>query len=266
MNTDKKEERPCLSYPCSSVSIRGQIRFGSCGAVAQPDSSAPPNRGAHGKSARSGCQWLGLTLLLLPAILSAQTNDWKIVPGERVGPISRASTLATLQQRFRASNVREQTIVGAEGAELRGAIVYPDNPARRLAIVWGQGESTGHPEDVEICYKQESGGACEWKTAQGITLGTSLVQLERLNGHLFHLAGFGWDYGGMVLAWDGGRLEALQAGGLSLELLPDPKTIEQPDRLAAYKQVQGDHRFSSGHPAMRALNPRVSAIHCGFAR
>jgi hypothetical protein len=53
---------------------------------------------------------------------------------------------------------------------------------------------------VEICYKQESGGACEWKAAHGITLGTSLVQLERLNRHPFTLAGFGWDYGGRVLA------------------------------------------------------------------
>jgi hypothetical protein len=201
----------------------------------------------------------------------AQVNDWKIVPGERVGPITRASTLASLQQQFGAANVREQAILGAEGAELPGAIVYPDTPERRLAIVWGtaDGNPTGnpalHPEDVEVCYKQEPGGACQWKTAQGITLGTSLVQLERLNGHLFHVAGFGWDYGGMVLSWDGGRLETLKAG-LSLELQPDPATLTQPDVLNSYKQVQGDHRFSSGHPAMRALNPRVSAIHFGFAK
>jgi hypothetical protein len=70
----------------------------------------------------------------------------------------------------------------------------------------------------------------------------------------------------MVLAWDGGRLEDLKAGGLSLELLPNPKTWMQPEATKNYKQVEGDHRFSSGHPAMRALNPRVSAIHCGFAR
>jgi hypothetical protein len=114
-----------------------------------------------------------------------------------VGPITRASTLASLQQQFGAANVHEQAIPGAEGEESPGAIVYPDNPARRLAIVWGQGESVGHPEFVEICYRQEYRGPCEWKTAQGIALGTSLMQLERLNGHLFPLAGFA----GTVAAW-----------------------------------------------------------------
>jgi hypothetical protein len=205
-------------------------------------------------------------LLLLPLAMAAQVNDWKIIPGERVGPITSASTLASLRAQFGAANVREQAILGAEGNESPGAIIYPDTPTRRLAIVWGQGESAGRPADLEVCYKQEPGGACEWKTAQGITLGTSLVQLERLNGHLFHIAGFGWDYGGVVLSWDGGRLEALRAGGVGLELNPDPKTIERPEAMNSYKQVQGDHRFSSGHPAMRALNPRVSAIHYEFVK
>jgi len=162
-----------------------------------------------------------LTVLLLPLVaLAAQANDWKIVPGERVGPITRASTLASLQQQFGAANVHEQAIPGAEGEESPGAIVYPDNPARRLAIVWGEGESVGHPEFVEICYRQEYRGPCEWKTAQGIALGTSLMQLERLNGHLFPLAGFGWHGSGVVFSWDGGRLEKLRSGGVGLSLIP----------------------------------------------
>jgi hypothetical protein len=33
-----------------------------------------------------------------------------------------------------------------------------------------------------------------------------------------------------------------------------------------YNQVRGDRSFSSGHPAMRALNPRVSSINCRLAQ
>jgi hypothetical protein len=207
-----------------------------------------------------------LLLALLPMTLAAQANDWKIVPGERVGPITRASTLASLQKDFGVANVREQTIVGAEGEEFPGVMVYPDTPSRRLAIMWGEGDAAGHPAHIDICYGQEQGGTCQWKTAQGITLGASLMQLERLNGHLFHLAGFGWDYDGVVLSWDGGRLEPLRAAGLFMQLYPDPATLAKPDMQKAYRQVQGDHSFSSGHPAMRALNPRVSSIHCWFAK
>jgi hypothetical protein len=51
-----------------------------------------------------------------------------------------------------------------------------------------------------------------------------------------------------------------------MELLPDPTTLAQPEPMKNYKPVSGDHRFSSGHPAMRALNPRVSDIRSGFAK
>lgn len=207
-----------------------------------------------------------LLAALLPAALAAQANDWLIVPGERVGPITPASTLASLTKDFGAANVHEQTIVGAEGEEFPGVMIYPDAPSRRLAIMWGEGDAAGHPGHIDICYRQEEGGACQWKTAQGITLGTSLMQLERLNGHLFHLAGFGWDYGGAVLSLDGGRLEPLRVAGLSLQLDPDPATLAKPDMQKAYRQVQGDHSFSSGHPAMRSLNPRVCSMHCWFAK
>jgi hypothetical protein len=50
-----------------------------------------------------------------------------------VGPITRKYP----GQPATAIRRREQAIVGAEGEEQPGAIVYPDDPTRRLAIVWG---------------------------------------------------------------------------------------------------------------------------------
>lgn len=204
--------------------------------------------------------------MLIPLALAAQSHSWWIVPGQGVGPIARDSTLVSLQREFGTANVREQTISGAEGEEHRGVIVYPDSPARRLAVTWAEGEAAGHPSEISICYRQDAGGPCEWKTKEGITLGTTLQHLERLNGRLFRIAGFGWDYSGAVLSWNGGRLESLRAGGLHLELNPDESTLAQPEGRKNYRQVQGDRSFSSGHPAMQALHPRVTTIHFLFVR
>ena len=46
-----------------------------------------------------------------------------------------------------------------------------------------------------------------------MTLGTRLGRLTQLNGRPFTLSGFGWDYAGTVISWNGGRLGADSAGG-----------------------------------------------------
>jgi hypothetical protein len=206
---------------------------------------------------------LAATLCLGVVALAAQSNDWRIVPGERIGPIGRTSTLESLKQQFGAANVRSQSIiVSDDGIERASAMVYPDTPSRRLAVVWGEGDAAGHPALVIICYRQEHGGACEWKTREGITLGTEMQRLERLNGRMFRMSGFGWDYGGGVTSWSGGQLEPLKSGGLGLQLEPDPATATR--QPAVLHQVMGDHEFSTGHPAMQALHPRVWYLTLSF--
>jgi len=211
----------------------------------------------------------GACLCLLAMTLAAQSHDWIIVPGERVGPITRSSTMDTLKQQFGAANVIEKSIATSEdGIERPTAIVYPDAPARTLAIVWGEGDKAGHPDTVIVCYQMEYKPElpCDWKTAEGITKATTMQQLERLNGRMFRILGFGVDNGGAVTSWGGGRLESLKDGGVLLRLTPDPAAKAQPSFQQNFHQVQSDRFFSSGHPAMQALNPRVDSLVFSFAK
>jgi hypothetical protein len=202
-----------------------------------------------------------LLFLLLPTCLAAQSNDWKIVPGVRLGPITRESTLDSLKKQFGAANVRQEMLAD-EMHEYQGTVIYPDTPGRRLAITWD--DSGHHPSEIHIG-SLEGIGPGAWKTAEGIAIGTSLLQLEKLNGHTFHLAGFAWDYSGKVTSWDGGRLAPLKAGGVELSLDPVPK-LEPALASKLYEQVQGDGFFPSSHAPMQALNPRVSLIVVLFSR
>jgi hypothetical protein len=94
-----------------------------------------------------------------------------------------------------------------------------------------------------------------------VGIGTDLRTLEALNGRPFHLSGFAWDYSGTISAFDGGHLDTLWGGGpdvaptVMLRLSP---AAGAPDSL--FSQVIGDREFSSQHPAMVALNPRVYQI------
>ena len=124
--------------------------------------------------------------------LAAQSNDWK-------NRTRRARRPGDAQQYFRqpatavrAANVRQQSIViSDDGVEHAAAIVYPDSPSRRLAVVWGEGAEAVHPDFVIICYRQGNSWPVRAKIADGITMGTTLRTLETLNGGLFRIAGFG---------------------------------------------------------------------------
>jgi hypothetical protein len=48
-----------------------------------------------------------------------------------------------------------------------------------------------------------------WRTTYGITQGTTLLELERINRKPFRLAGFDFDYSGTVLSWESGLLEGV---------------------------------------------------------
>lgn len=56
-----------------------------------------------------------------------------------------------------------------------------------------------------LIYVKVSGKRTGWRTSEGITLGTTLKELEHLNKRPFAFYGFGWDYSGMV-DWRDGHL------------------------------------------------------------
>jgi hypothetical protein len=93
-----------------------------------------------------------------------------------------------------------------------------------------------------------------------ISLGTSLKDLEKLNGQPFHLAGFAWDYPGTVNSWDNGALAAELDGGhgrILLQLGSPPRADITAKELS---KVAGDGNFSSQNPVMQKLNPRAYKI------
>jgi hypothetical protein len=208
------------------------------------------------------CFILGILCVLIraqgahPASGGASAR-WLILPGGASGgAISSQTTEADLIKKYGSENVVTHDVDLGEGETEEGTEMFPADPARRLDILWKDPTRKTSPKSFRI-----SGAKTVWKTIHAVSLGTSLEQLEGLNQKPFRLAGFGFDYSGTVISWNEGALEQELGGVQSPGRVILRLDVQQSQaQRAEYRSVLGDRVFSSGHPAMQALNPTIYEI------
>lgn len=172
---------------------------------------------------------------------------------ECAGPFARGATVGTLASVFGAANVVNRTIDGPEGSTLDATLVFPEDPARRLVVLWQDEVARARPAAILI--QDQS----EWVGPGGIRLGTTLSEVEAANGAPFTILGFGWDYGGSA-GFEEGTLADLPGGcTLSLTFQID-ETVEGPE----FDAIMGDEQFRSDNPLIRKAAPTVSQIAVGY--
>lgn len=186
-------------------------------------------------------------------------HDWLLVPGVRAGAITPESSEESLSELFGPANVRPETIDVGEGMTEPGTILFPNDPAGRIEILWSDVEARRHPHTVWI-----SGSESRWHFVHGISLGMTLEKLEAINGNAFEMAGWGWDYGGTIYDWRGGVLatDLLIGQDVWIRLVvEDWQGMTQADQ----QSILGDGAFLSSMDLARKLNPSVQyaaiAIH-----
>ncbi len=168
--------------------------------------------------------------------------------------INRQSDEAALRRIFGDANVKQGRIPIGEGETLPGTVLFPDDSTRQLMILWSDTVGRRLPSRLIL-----RGDSSRWSLRPGITLGTTLERLEQLNGSPFTLAGFGWDYAGVVTDWRGGRVTT-PARNAKVYLSPPPSKFSTP----AYSRVLGDKDYASDLPAMKELRPVVYQIFYDF--
>src|SRR5208283_4104813 len=135
-----------------------------------------------------------------------------------------------------------------------GTVLFPRDPKRSINILWKDPKTKRSPRFLTI-----RGNPSRWRTVHQVTLGASLKQLEQINGRPFLLAGLGWDYSGTVRSWQGGVLDKDFHGNGRVFIRLD-YSAEQARAAQDLDQVQGDTPFTSDHPVMQKVNPRVYEI------
>lgn len=174
--------------------------------------------------------------------------------------IRASTTYNLLVRQFGAANVKDDSLSGGEGEMVAGTVLFPTDSLRRVEIFWDDSA----PAHTRISMLRVNGSHSLWTVAPGVTLGTSLVDLETVNHGAFTLSGFGWDYGGTVTSWRGGSLDTLWTGAGAKTPgghVGVRMTYAKGTPASVLNQVQGDHDFASSLPAMRAANPVVAELY-----
>jgi hypothetical protein len=175
------------------------------------------------------------------------------------------ATESMLRERFGADHVRTGPVEGggAEGEFTEGTVMFGESSDAKVEILWKNRPSKSVPFLVWI-----TGQRSRWRSPDGISLGTDLKAVERANRRPFRMFGFGFDGSGTVASWNEGRLAASTSAACRMRLSLGTGSIENYEaaRLRAYEQVAGDKVFSSGHPAIQKLNPRVYKMFLDYER
>jgi hypothetical protein len=191
------------------------------------------------------------TLLLLVGDAFAQANPQLKASCDSDSAINAHSTLDQLVQKFGRANVRKQQVEIGEGETREGIVIFPGVSDKEIEVL---PSTTNEPMYVIL-----RGQRSQWVTASGITLGSKLKEIERLNGKPFLLTGFDWDYSGTIVDWQGGKLQPSEGCAFQPRLdYGHNGSSEEENEIGL--QVIGDRDYSSSHPAMQALNPKVYEI------
>ena len=184
----------------------------------------------------------------LSAFGQADSDPWLILASGEKGSINAHTTRKDLVRLYGASNVTDEDVDIGEGEMQSATLLFPNDSELKIEILWKDPDTKTEPVSAGILEKKS-----RWHTAHGITLGTSIEEMERVNGRPFRFAltNDGTDMADETISWQGGSLRgSFKDGAASFW------------RSKLLRKQSGPHDFevSSDNPAWRAKKPRVSRI------
>jgi len=167
---------------------------------------------------------------------------------------AKDSTHLKLAIKYDSRNIAFGDVDGPDGSKIKASILFPNDPRRRLEVLWNNEASRSDTSIIAI------NGKSQWIAPKGLKLGMPLAAVEKLNGKPFKVGAFGADGQASVLGWEGGALSSLPGGcKVGMRLAVDNKTA--PDARSA---VAGDKQFVSNDASLRAVKPSVAEILIGY--
>ncbi len=187
---------------------------------------------------------------IIPVNEKVENEETRIINEEKnefvLDNLLQYNSEAELKKDFKGQ-VKRATGYYPEGmGEFTKTVLFPGTK-NEVEFIW-KDDSLHFNQLLEIKVFKDS---TNWKTKDGITIGTDLRTLEKLNKKPFLFYGFEWDYGGMT-SWDNGYLVNRNMA-VSLAL---PETVD----FADYEKLLGDSQFKSSSKIAQKVNPTVSEL------
>lgn len=197
-----------------------------------------------GEPDEEGLEGDAATTTEAPQGSSAGWDGELLVTPARIGPVTPEIGRDLLAAML-ADDAVEQAVYIGEGQCAPGMVLFPGT-LNEAEIIWLD-DAGSAPAAVQL----RSSGS-DWRTPKGVTVGTSLKELEQWAGDVLTFSGFGWDYGGSLL-WE-------EEGDLRLRLQPGGGEMERVSGSPRYAQILGDREVRSDHPLIRSMTIRVGMM------
>ena len=195
---------------------------------------------------------IATTSFLLVCPVFAQTAPPQDGTITCVSPVAPDDTERSLKQRYGKDAVVQQ-LPGAEGETYKGVVLFPKARDRRIEVSFTD-DKAGRASGLAL---RDAGKTSLWNVA-GITIGSSLADVQKANGKPFLVSGFEWDYGGFVTDWKGGTLSRPLQGGCRI-------TIRFGGKTGAPRSLSGDGvKAASDNAALVKWAPVVTEIGVNF--
>lgn len=176
-------------------------------------------------------------------------SKWIIVGGTRVGEITKSTTLAQLRSSYGATNVTDSEF--SQGSKKFSTSKVFEGQKNEFEVFWSD-DSRTNPIMVKIT------GTGDWRTTQGIAVGSTLQELISINRQDFYFTGFNDnDYNGAFngkVRWNKGEVDNKIGVSLIYDNIANAKE--------SFKTFQTLQLFPTNHPEVKELGLTVREISC----
>jgi hypothetical protein len=194
----------------------------------------------------SRCSMVLFAFLVIPASAAEPSAEFRCQ-----SPFVRDASGVSLTKALGAANLaREEVFMSGDTEPV--TVVFPKDQRRRLMVRWRDTTSERGIADIII-------GIGSTRSVGGITIGASIVDVEKLNGRPFKISVAGGDVGFVVIDWQGGRLANLPGGCKA-----SPEFVIDEAAFHLFTKEISDEALLSSGAGLRAAKPVVGDIFVSF--
>lgn len=134
--------------------------------------------------------------------VTVSTIDSFLVTDSSWGAIKASAGFDNLKEIFGKANIKNERICGAECIDSVDVTILFGGTKNESIIYWKDSAYLR-----EISFIESYNDSASWHTSAGISMGSGLQELLKLNEKKIGFYGFGWDYGGTIISYNGGKLD-----------------------------------------------------------
>ena len=164
-----------------------------------------------------------------------------------------------LEKKFGKGNIEKDAVIESGEGQFNATKLFP-NTNKEVEVYWKDGKDFKEIQDVMVKSAIGDDGnlavKSPWISREGLRMGMRLSEVVALNGKTFTMTGIGWDLGGTVMSWEGGKLDKKNVSIRFNDYSNNQGGLTEKE----YNSIIGDREFDVAHSVIQKLNPIVDQL------